>query len=493
MKKIVGVTACAAGIAHTYMAQAALEKAAEELGIDAKIETQGTIGTENALTEKEIAEADLVIIASDIAIDKSRFIGKKLFETDTNHALKDASVLLSEAMEKATIHGGKGTKVGGKMEIGTSSNKFVQYLMSGLSDMIPVTIAAGLLLAIANTMAFHPDPNNADLVVWGFSDTASGEFFSKLFDLGKVGFTLMIPIFAAGVARAIGDKPAVAPAFIAGYIINDPKFLGAETGAGFIGAILVGFGVGFMVKALKKIKWPELIKPIVPILIIPVIATFISFVVIYYLIGQPIAGLMNSLYSFINDLTLNNAAAPIIYGAVLGGMMGVDMGGPINKTALLVSSAIFVDTMNQFGPTGVNAIPQAATGAAIAVAPLGAGIATLLFKKYFTTEERTLGSSALVMGMVGVTEGAIPFAAAHPSLIIANTISSAVSGALVASMGIQFYGGVGSPLGAFVGYTTGPEMSWLLWIVAILFAAFLNALLYRFLLRKRKNELQQVG
>ncbi|MEN2666338.1 PTS transporter subunit EIIC [Listeria aquatica] len=164
---------------------------------------------------------------------------------------------MSEAMEKATIHGGKGTKVGGKMEIGTSSNKFVQYLMSGLSDMIPVTIAAGLLLAIANTMAFHPDPNNADLVVWGFSDTASGEFFSKLFDLGKVGFTLMIPIFAAGVARAIGDKPAVAPAFIAGYIINDPKFLGAETGAGFIGAILVGFGVGFMVKALKKIKWPS--------------------------------------------------------------------------------------------------------------------------------------------------------------------------------------------------------------------------------------------
>ncbi|MFO7343314.1 MAG: PTS fructose transporter subunit IIABC, partial [Bacillaceae bacterium] len=160
-------------------------------------------------------------------------------------------------------------------------------------------------------------------------------------------------------------------------------------------------------------------------------------------------------------------------------------GGPVNKTALLVSSAIFVDTMNQFGPEGVNAIPQAATGAAISVAPLGAAIATWLFKKHFSLEERTLGTSAFVMGMVGVTEGAIPFAAAHPSLIIANTLASGLAGALVASAGIHFYGGIGSPLGAFVGYTTGPAFSWLWWIVLILFSAFVNALLYRFILRKR--------
>lgn len=483
--KIVGITACAAGIAHTYMTQAAIEEAAKELGMEAKVETQGTIGTENELTSKEIEEADLVIIAADINIDKGRFGGKKLIEIDTNTALKNPKKVIQDGLKNATVFGSKGTKINGNMEIGTSSNKFVRYLMSGLTDMIPVTIAAGLLLAIANAMAFHPDPNNADLVVWGFQENASGEFFSKLFDLGKVGFTLMIPIFAAGVARAIGDKPAVAPAFIAGYIINDATFLKTETGAGFIGAILVGFGVGYLVKLLKKIPYPHLLKPVVPILIIPLIATFISFVVIYYLIGRPIAAGMNGLYDVINHVTVAYAAAPILYGAILGGMMGVDMGGPINKTAMLVSSAIFVDTMNQFGPQGVNAIPQAATGAAIAVAPLGAGIATLLFKKYFTTEERALGSSALVMGMVGVTEGAIPFAAANPSLIIANTVSSAISGALVASMGIQFYGGVGSPLGAFVGYTTGPKLSWLLWIVAILFASLINAFLYRFFLRKR--------
>ncbi|EGP5126872.1 PTS fructose transporter subunit IIABC [Enterococcus faecium] len=443
--KIVGITACAAGIAHTYMAQAAIEEAAKELGIEAKVEAQGTIGTENELTSKEIDEADLVIIAADINIDKGRFGGKKLVEIDTNTVLKDPQKVIQDGLQNATVFGAKGTKINGNIEIGTSSNKFVRYLMSGLTDMIPVTIAAGLLLAIANAMAFHPDPNNADLVVWGFQETTSGEFFSKLFDLGKVGFTLMIPIFAAGVARAIGDKPAVAPTFIAGYIINDPTFLKTETGAGFIGAILVGFGVGYLVKMLKKIPYPHLLKPVVPILIIPLIATFISFVIIYYLIGRPIAAGMNGLYDVINHVTVAYAAAPILYGAILGGMMG----------------------------------------AAIAVAPLGAGIATLLFKKYFTTEERALGSSALVMGMVGVTEGDIPFAAANPSLIIANTISSAISGGLVASMGIQFYGGVGSPLGAFVGYTTGPKLSWLLWIVAILFASLVNAFLYRFFLRKR--------
>ncbi len=487
MKKIVGVTACAAGIAHTYMAQGALEKAAKELGLEVKIETQGTIGTENELTSDEIESADIVIIAADISIDKSRFVGKRILEVDTNEALRDAKELIENSIERSMIYGEKGTKIGKNMEIGTTNNKFVRYLMSGLTDMIPVTIAAGLLLAIANAFAFHPDPNNADLVVWGFQENASGEFFSKLFDLGKIGFTLMIPIFAAGVAKAIGDKPAVAPAFIAGYMINDPSFLGTETGAGFIGAILVGFGVGYLVKFLKSIPWPNLIKSVVPILIIPLISTFISFVVIYYFVGKPIALGMNSLYDFINYITITYTAAPILYGAILGGMMGVDMGGPINKTAMMVTSAIFVDTMAQFGPEGVNAIPQAATGAAIAVAPLGAGLATILFKQYFTTDERALGSSAIVMGLVGVTEGAIPFAAANPILIVANTLSSALAGAIVAGLGIHFYGGIGSPLGAFIGYTTGPKFSWLLWIVAILFASFVNACLYRFFLKKRRT------
>ena len=221
------------------------------------------------------------------------------------------------------------------------------------------------------------------------------------------------------------------------------------------------------------------------------VATFVSFVVIHFLIGDPIANGMAVLYDVINDVTVRYEAAPIIYGAILGGMMGVDMGGPINKTAMLVSSAIFVDTMAQFGPEAVNAIPQAATGAAIAVAPLGAGIATLLFKKYFTTEERALGSSALVMGMVGVTEGAIPFAASNPKFIIANTLSSALAGATVAGMGIKFFGGVGSPLGAFLGYTTGPNFAWLYWIILILLASFVNALIYRFIVRNRNVEVAE--
>lgn len=486
VKKFVAITACASGIAHTYMAQSALEDAAKELNIEAKVETQGTIGTENELTAEEIKNADVVIIASDITVDKSRFVGKKLVEVDTNTVLKNPKETILNSIKNSTVYGAKGTKINNKIEIGTSSNKIVRHLMSGITDMIPVTIAAGLLLAIANILAFQPDPNNPDLVIWAFPETELGNFFSKLFDLGKVGFTLMIPIFAAGVAKSIGDKPAVAPAFIAGYIINDAEFLGTETGAGFLGAIIVGFGVGYLVKLLKGIKWPDFMKTIVPILIIPTIATFISFVVIYYLIGQPIASFMDKLYEMINNLTLNYNAAPLIYGAVLGGMMGFDLGGPVNKTAMMVTSAIFVDTMTQFGPTGVNAIPQAATGAAIAVAPLGAAIATFLFKDKFTIDERALGSSAFVMGMVGVTEGAIPFVAANPLLIVANTLSSALSGGLAAAAGIHFYGGVGSPLGAFIGYTTGIKYSWLWWILIIFFASFVNALLYRFILRNRK-------
>ena len=484
-KNIVGITACAAGIAHTYMAQAALEKAAKELGITCKIETQGSIGRENELTEKEIREADVVIIASDIDIDKARFISKKVIVVDTNEALKDPQALILRASKDATTYIGKGEKVGGH-EIGTSSNKFVRYLMSGLSDMIPITIAAGILLAIANAFAFHPDPLNPGMVAWGFANDGMGQFFSALFDLGKIGFTLMIPIFAAGVARAIGDKPAVAPAFIAGFMINDAGFLGTETGAGFIGAIIVGFGVGYFVKLLRKIQWPDIIKPIVPIVIIPISATFVSFIVIFYLIGQPIAGGMNALYVFINNLTINYAAAPIIYGSILGAMMGADLGGPINKTAMMVSSAIFVDTMNQFGTLGVNGVPQAATGAAIAVAPLGAALATFIFKKRFTTEERALGSSALVMSAVGVTEGAIPFAAAHPKLIIANILSSGLAGAIVAGFGLHFYGGIGSPLGVFVGYVTGRPGAGVIWVVSILFAGLVNALMYGFILRKRE-------
>lgn len=481
----VAITACASGIAHTYMAQSALEKAAEELGIKAKVETQGTIGTENELSKEEIEAADVVIIAADVHVDKSRFVGKRLIEVDTNSVLKNPKEIIMNSYNNSLVYGSKGTKIN-NIEVGTSSNKLIRYLMSGLTNMIPITIAAGLLLAIANIVAFQPDPVNPDLVVWGFPENSFGEFFSKLFDLGKVGFTLMIPVFAAGVARAIGDTPAVAPAFIAGYIVNDASFLGTETGAGFLGAIIVGLGVGYLVKALKRVPWPNFLKTVVPILIIPTIATFISFIFIYYLIGQPIASMMSSLYDWINDLTLHSNTAPIIYGAILGGMMGFDMGGPVNKTAMMVTSAIFVDTMNQFGPMGVNAVPQAATGAAISVAPLGAAIATWLFKDLFTTEEKALGSSAFVMGLVGVTEGAIPFVAANPSLIIANTLSSALSGALVAAIGIQFYGGIGSPLGAFIGYTTGVKFSWLIWIIVIFFASFVNAFLYKLILSRKR-------
>jgi fructose-specific phosphotransferase system IIC component len=220
-------------------------------------------------------------------------------------------------------------------------------------------------------------------------------------------------------------------------------------------------------------------------MIIPVITTFVAYVVIFYGIGEPIAKGMGWLYASINHITIAYAAAPVVYGFVLGAMMGTDLGGPINKTALMVGLAIFVDTMNKFGILGVNAIPQAATIAAISVAPLGAAFATFMFKKRFTIEEKTMGSSAFVMGMVGISEGAIPFAAGNPKFIIPNILASGLAGALVAGFGLHFFGGIGSPLGAFVGYVTGGPAPQLIWIISILVAAFANALMYGFIVRKR--------
>lgn len=451
---IVAITSCAAGIAHTYMAKEAIEQGCKEKGWEVKVETQGAMGAENELTQQEIDKADYVLIAADVTINKLRFVSKKMLVVDTNEAILNPVKLLDSLESRATIFSGKGEKIAGT-EIGTSSNKFVRHLMSGISDMVPIAIAAGLLLAVANVFAFKPDPVNPDLVIWAFYDTPLDQFMEAMFNLGKVGFTLMIPILAAGIARSIADKPAVPAAFMGAYIINDPTFLGTEAGAGFLGAILVGFMAGYIVLFMKKIKWPKVIIPVVALLIIPLVSTFLVFCMIYFFIGQPLALFMTALYDFINYITIEYAYAPLIYGCILGAMMGFDLGGPVNKTAMLVSSAIFVDTMTMYGPEGVNAIPQAATGAAIAVAPIGAGLATLIARKRFTIEERTLGSSALIMGMVGVTEGAIPFAARRPQLIIANTISSGIAGGLVAMLGLQFYGGIGSPLGCIVGYVTG--------------------------------------
>lgn len=478
-KKIVAVTACAAGIAHTYMVAESLEKAAKKTGYKIKVETQGSIGAENVLTEKDIETADVVIIAADINIDLMRFSGKRVLSVKSIDAIKAPEALIKRAYDEAKVFGAKGTKVG-KVTLGKTENNFVKHIMSGISYMTPMVIASGILLAIANIFAFQAN-ELGQIVNWGFDKTTQmGFFMSKLFEVGQVGFKLMIPLFAAFVANSIADKPAIAPAMIGAYLVNDATYLGTQTGGGFLGAILVAFIVGYLVKGLKKIKWPKILQPLLAIMIIPLIATFAIMVIVTYLIGTPIAGLMDSLYSGLTTLNETFAGAPFIIGAIIGGMIGFDFGGPVNKTALIFGTAVYTDTVAKFGIANANFVPQTATQAAISVAPLGIWLASVLFKNKFTKNEKISASSAFGMGMVGVTEGAIPFAASNPvQMITASVAGSALAGGLASITGCKFYGGIGSPLGAVIGYIEQP-VPFITWILCIFAGILVTALIIGF-------------
>lgn len=480
-KNIVAVTACAAGIAHTYMAAESLERAGKAKDYNIKVETNGAIGAENVLTHEDIEQADLVIIAADIKIDLIRFTGKPVYVTKSIPAIEDAAGLIEKAFTEAQVFGKKGSKVG-KIQIGNDKEKvgFFTHVMSGISYMVPMVIAAGLILTIANLYAFQKD-DLGRIVNWGFDTSDSmGLLMSRLFAVGQVGFKLMIPLFAGFVANSIADKPAIAPAMIGAYIANDAELLGAKAGGGFIAAIAVAFIVGYMVKVLKKIKWPRILAPIVPIMIIPFIATLIISLLVFYVIGQPIAAGMDGMYNGLTWLNDNYSSAPIIIGVIVGGMIGFDLGGPVNKTALIFGTAIFTDTLAKNGIQGANFVPQTATQAAISVAPLGVWLATILFKKKFSKDEKVAATAAFGMGMVGVTEGAIPFVAADPvRMIIASVSGSAVAGGLAAATGCKFFGGIGSPLGTFIGYIEQP-VPFITWILCVLSGVLVTALIIGF-------------
>ncbi|MGN5139634.1 PTS fructose transporter subunit IIC [Aeromonas sp. 164P] len=478
--KVVAITACSAGIAHTYMAAEAFDVAGEENGFQVKVETQGSIGAENILTQEEIAQADVVIIASDIEIELARFVGKKVYKTRPKEAIKDANALVQKAMQEGVIFGSKGTEVGNITLGKTTENGFIQHIMSGISYMVPMVIAAGLLLAIANIFAFQKD-DLGRMVAWGFDrSTPMGDLMSSLFQVGKVGFTLMIPLFAGFVANSIASRPAIAPAMIGAYIANDAAFLGTETGGGFLSAILVAFLVGYFVRYLKMIKWPKILQPLVPIMILPLIATFFITIVVKYLIGSPIAAGMGALYDWLTWMTQTYSASTFIIGAIIGAMIGFDFGGPVNKTALIFGTAVWTDTVAKYGIEGANFVPGTAAQAAISVAPLGIFLAAKLFKNRFTSTEHISANSAFGMGIVGVTEGAIPFAATHPlQIITASVAGSALAGGLVGWFDVKFYGGIGSPLGTFIGYIEQP-IPFVTWILCTMSGITLTALIIGF-------------
>ncbi|QKN23172.1 PTS fructose transporter subunit IIC [Caproicibacterium lactatifermentans] len=441
--KIVGVTKCPVGIAHTYLAAEKLEKAAKALQYEVKIETQGAQGTENKLTPEDVASADYVIVAADVAIEgKERFNGKKTLVLPIKDVIKDASGVLQSLPTRAQTYSSseEGTEEGeaekkessGDVSAGKTAMK---QLMNGVSYMIPFVVVGGLFIAVS--ISCGGTPTAKGMVV-------SPGFWSKVNQIGSMGFNLMIPILAGFIAYAISGRAALAPAMISAMVANSKEILGTSAGTGFLGAILVGYLAGYLVKWMNSWRVSKSLRPVMPIFVIPILGTAAVSAALILFLGAPISWLMTALNNALTFLSKNPATA-IPLGLLLGAMIGVDMGGPINKVAFLFGTASIV--------TGTPQI-MGAVACAIPVPPLAMGLATLVGKKCFDEEERAAGIPALLMGLIGITEGAIPFASCDPKRAIPSiVVGSSVASALGMVLGITDVVPHGGPIVGFLGAT----------------------------------------
>lgn len=413
MKKLVAVTSCPTGIAHTYMAAEALQIAAKEMGYEIKVETQGSVGAENVINENDLKEADAVIIAADTNVDKSRFVGKPLIEVPVKEAIKDAKGLITRALQaKATA------KADTKMPVVEKKERtgVYKHLMTGVSFMIPFVAAGGILIALG--FAFGG--------IYVFD--CPGSFAESLFITGKGIFALMLPVLAGYIAYSIADRPGIVAGFAGGAFASGAIYSGqflknplASTSSGFLGAMIAGFAAGYIVLGIKKvIKLPKTLEGLMPVLIIPVLSTAIIGLLMIYVLGSPLNAINTALFDWLKSLQGINAA---VLGLIIGLMMAFDMGGPVNKAAYIFGTGTIV--------AGGSAI-MAAVMVAGMVPPLGIALAsTVLAKKKFTEPEREAGKAAWALGASFITEGAIPFAAADPIRVIPSGMAGAgVAGAL---------------------------------------------------------------
>jgi len=468
---IIGVTGCPAGVAHTYLAAEALEKGAAALGYEIKVETNGSIGVKNSPTAEEIARADAIVVACDKQVDMSRFAGKKLIETGVKAPIKDAKGLIEKALNSPAYVSDE--KANGSQVSKTSSARsdLYRYLMNGVSHMIPFVVTGGLLIALA--LAIGGEPTEAGMAI------PADSMWQKVLDVGVVAFTLMIPILAGYIAYAIADRPGLAPGLIGGWIANNGSFYGAEAGTGFIGAIVAGLLVGYFVKFLTSINYHKFIQPLVPIMIAPIAGSLFISSLFIFVIGAPIASLMDGLNAMLTSMSTGNV---VLLGIVLGGMAGFDMGGPFNKVAFLFSVGMIASGQTQF---------MGAMACAIPVAPLGMGLATALGRKFNLFEESELeaGKAAGAMGLVGISEGAIPFAAQDPmSVIPANVLGSMVAAVMAFSFGITNSVAHGGPVVALLGAMNYP----LLALVCMAAGTVVTALTCITLKKMRKSKAELV-
>lgn len=406
---VLAVTACPTGIAHTFMAAESLENKAREMGITIKVETNGSGGAKNVLTAKEIRAAKGIIVAADKNVEMQRFYGKRVLQVPVADGIRKPEVLLGKILQgEAPVYGeGKDVEMAdGREEIRGRGKKVYRDLMNGVSHMLPFVIGGGILIAVA----FLLDDYSLNPANFG-SNLPQAAFFKAI---GDAAFGFMLPILAGYIAMGIADRPALAPGFVGG-------FLAKEGGSGFLGALLAGFAAGYLILLLKKLfdKLPRSLEGIKSILLYPVFGILLMGLLIQLIINPPVAWLNEALYGLLARL---GTGSRVLLGVLLGGMMSVDMGGPINKAAYVFGTASLASDEFQI---------MAAVMAGGMVPPLALALAVFAFRDKFSEKERQSGVANLIMGACFITEGAIPFAAADPLRVLpACIIGSAVAGGL---------------------------------------------------------------
>ncbi|MBH9965569.1 PTS fructose transporter subunit IIABC [[Bacillus] enclensis] len=454
--QVLAVTACPTGIAHTYMAADALKAKAKELGIKLKVETNGSGGAKNVLTAAEIESAAAIIVAADTKVEMNRFKGKPVIEVPVAEAIRKPKDLLEKAVEKdAPLYSGsKGSE--DQEEQGAEKKKrtgfFYKHLMNGVSNMLPFVVGGGILIAIS--FLFGIQSANPDSPQYN-------EFAAILNKIGgENAFYLMVPVLAGFIAMSIADRPGFAPGMVGGLI--------AATGqSGFLGGIIAGFLAGYVVVGIKRLtkNFPAALEGIKPVLIYPLFGIFITGFIMLQFLVEPLSTVNSGIQNWLDGLGTGNL---VLLGLILGGMMAVDMGGPINKAAFTFGIAMI---------EGGNLAPHAAIMAGGMVPPLGLALATTFFKGKFKDNERKAGIAAYFMGASFITEGAIPFAAADPFRVIPSIVTgSAVAGALTMAFGI----GLPAPHGGLFVFPV-VEGNPFLYLVAVLVGSVITALMVGFL------------
>lgn len=454
--KILAITSCPNGIAHTYMAAENLEKAAKEMGVEIKVETQGSIGVENELTEKDIQEAAGIIIAADKTVNKDRFNGKQLLVTGVQDGIRKPKELIQKVIDgNAPIHqsSGQTEKKSDKKE-----NPIYRHLMNGVSYMVPFIVIGGLLIAVALTLGGQKTPGG--LVI------PDDSFWKHIEAIGSASFTFMVPILAGFIAYSIADRPGLAPGVVGGFIAANGSFYGSEAGAGFIGGIIAGFLAGYAALLIKKIKVPKAIMPIMPIIIIPVLASLIVGLAFVYLIGAPVANIFEVLTDWLAGM---QGTSSILLALILGAMVSFDMGGPVNKVAFLFGSAMIGEGNYEImGPIA----------AAICIPPISMGLATFIGRKKFHAAEKETGKASFTMGLFGITEGAIPFAAQDPLRVIPSIMIGSMTGSVIAMLGhVGDRVAHGGPIVAVLGAVDNVFM----FFVAVIVGSFVAAIVVNLL------------